>query len=129
MNRFGNINAQLAVILSSGISCSIVRISKCDQSEQHPPKSESDRYVAISLATKSQNDLKEYLDKKQLGNFSSQLIIIKQLTANIDDQYVYEPLFGERAAFRLKGIAKTKNGLTMVSKSRLNPLHRYRRIL
>jgi hypothetical protein len=40
--------------------------------------------------------------------------IMKVLTNDKNSQYVYEPLFGEKAAFRLKGIATTDSGINMV---------------
>lgn len=62
--------------------------------------------VVISLSPQSRDNLKEYLQmNKYEGIKGSYVVINKGLTKG--DIYQYEPLFGERAAFRLKGVIQS----------------------
>lgn len=65
--------------------------------------------IAVYLTSQSKEALSKYLYKKGLPTYSGKYVVIKN-NASKDDSYVYEPLYGERAAFRLKGFVKTSDG-------------------
>jgi len=69
--------------------------------------------VVISLSSQSRDNLKEYLDmNKYQGVQGNYVVINKGVTEG--DLYQYEPLFGERAAFRLKGVIQnSKKSMTV----------------
>lgn len=99
---FAGITSLTALTYMQVITCSSIDVSK------------EKKYVAFSMSVKAQNDLKQYLERHGLKPIHGSLVVIKVLNNDKEDQYVYEPLFGERAAFRLKGIVTTDTGISMV---------------
>ena len=93
----------------SAISLSFVSVQSIAYSE------EDSKYISFCLSEDSQTKLKEYLNKYKSNSIHGRLVIIKKLTNDEASQYTYEPIFGEKAAFRLKGIATSSSGLTTVS--------------
>jgi len=77
--------------------------------------------VVISLSSQSRDNLKEYLDmNKYQGVQGNYVVINKGLTEG--DLYQYEPLFGERAAFRLKGVIQnSKKSMSVSNVMSLSP--------
>jgi len=69
--------------------------------------------VALYLSPQSRGQLEKHL-KKQGMNYTGEFISIRS-SASPADVEVFEPLFGERAAFRLKGIVKTTEGENFVA--------------
>jgi len=84
-----------------------------------PPKKERES-LNVLLRPESRSILANYLDKKlaikspvDLKNDEQQAlgreVVIKADLSEVDS-YIYKPLFGERAAFRLKGLITTAEG-------------------
>ena len=63
--------------------------------------------IAIYLTEESQTTLRNHLDKVGLKNVHFEPQVIIRRDADPDSVFQFEPLFGERVAFRLKGIAET----------------------
>lgn len=61
--------------------------------------------VAIYLSPDSQQNLKVFLNEHGLSDYSGKYVVVTRLTDE-KGEFIYQPLFGERAAFRLKGIGK-----------------------
>lgn len=81
-------------------------------------KKTSQHDVALYLTDSSKIALAKHLNQLEKGKEIrdidvSRVILRRSCTAK--DSFEYEPLFGERAAFRLKGLARTENGLLVVS--------------
>ena len=69
--------------------------------------------VSLYLTAQSKETLKKYIGKlepSRIDEFDLSRVVIRR-TCTPKDSYEYEPLYGERAAFRLKGIVRTENGL------------------
>jgi hypothetical protein len=60
------------------------------------------------------------------GDVDAEYIVIRR-NCTSKDSYPYEPLFGERAAFRLKAIARTDDGTIAVSRFLLHSHRENRR--
>lgn len=90
---------------------SLARITKLDKKE------ESKNIFALYLSPSSRESLNKYIREK-LGkpNASVSPFIVIKSNATSQDQYIYEPLYGERAVFRLKGIITSEKGSTGVGK-------------
>lgn len=85
---------------------------KYSESLENPPHD----YVVMSLFEPSKEILQEYLANKNIRNEGNNQVHIRKIIVDEDD-FVYEPLYGERAAFRLKGIVTTKDGSIAVRNS------------
>ena len=104
--------------ISLAITFSLTNTRHISHSESQSIGETDDKYVSLCLSENSQIKLKEYTYKNNLKPQHGRLVILKVLPYDSlkKSQYVYEPLFGEKAAFRLKGIAtNSSNGLIMVS--------------
>ena len=69
--------------------------------------------VALYLTPQSKETLKKYIGKlepSRIDDIDPTRIVIRR-TCTTKDSYEYEPLYGERAAFRLKGMVRTESGL------------------
>ena len=78
-------------------------------------KKDSRHDVALYLTDSSKAALKKYLmSVKDIQDVDVSRVVIRR-SCTSKDSFEYEPLFGERAAFRLKGLARTDNGLLVVS--------------
>lgn len=72
--------------------------------------------VALYLTEESQKSMKKHLSNfGEKGEYDLSKVVIRR-NCTSKDSYPYEPLFGERAAFRMKSIIKTDDGLGAVSK-------------
>jgi len=72
--------------------------------------------IALYLTKKSKEHLKERLSKVGYKDYTADYVVIKRLagkTINDDIKY-YEQYYGDKAAFRLKGIIKTDDDLVVV---------------
>lgn len=97
---------RLRFIGGSLLAYSTTKIIACDNTlENHNPK-----HIAVVLTAKSRENLKNHLRKVGMTGCDGTIVILKD-RVNDKDIYLYEPLFGERVAFRLKGIIKTKKGI------------------
>lgn len=76
--------------------------SPCDSS-----KEKEWRYLSIYLTKESQKNLQTHLQKVGINDTPSNRVVIRSSMTD-RDVYMYKPLYGERAAFRLKGIIKTE---------------------
>ena len=58
------------------------------------------------LSSRSKENLSEYLPNVSLNDYEADFVVLK---SNVDEQdlFLYEPLLGQRVAFRLKGIIKS----------------------
>ena len=77
------------------------------QGATHSPTSS----VSLFLSDVSKEQLTKYLASVGKVNVEPKQIVIKRLS-DPNDTFTYEPLFGERAAFRLKAIVTTNDGRT-----------------
>ena len=67
------------------------------------------KYLAVYLSPESRSNLQRQLSNLGIGKtheVGNRVIVKSSLSAQ--DTYLYEPLFGERAAFRIKGIVKAE---------------------
>jgi hypothetical protein len=78
-------------------------------------------YLSSSAVASMRRHFKDNL-KRPLDNLSSSCVVIKN-KSNDSDKYIYEPLFGEFAAFRLKGFI-TCSDAVVVRKALYNILIR-----
>lgn len=76
---------------------------------QAKENSKSTDMISVYFTPDSKKLIKDYLKKKGLENVSVDFACIHS-RANTATEYVYKPLYGQRAAFRLKGWAKTNPG-------------------
>ena len=78
-------------------------------------RKDSSHDVAVYLNAASRSELSAYLRKYGVeGDVDTSRVVVRR-SCNSRDSYFYEPLFGERAAFRLKGLVKTESGSIAVS--------------
>ena len=64
--------------------------------------------IAVYLNEESIRYLKVKLKKMGYGGYNGNMVVIKS-DANRIDNYIFEPLFGDRVAFRIKGIVEITN--------------------
>ena len=76
--------------------------SNCDKKENV--------YVLAVISEQSQANLKEYLEMNGYKGYKGSTVVINKVKNDKFGYFEYEPLFNERAAFRLKGIVKSKSG-------------------
>lgn len=113
-----------ASVLCSGIlsvvpSVLITSRSHCEKSPEIklPTKKEQDHDVAVYLTQSSRDELSAYLRKLGVeAEVDTKSVVIRR-SCSSRDSYFYEPLFGERSAFRLKGLIKTDSGAIAVSRN------------
>ncbi len=97
-------------------ACSIAGLTINQRTSSDDDKKKASRHdVALYLTDSSKAALKKYLmSVKDVGDIDVSRVVIRR-SCTAKDSFEYEPLFGERAAFRLKGLARTDNGLIVVS--------------
>lgn len=88
---------------------------KDDSKPSSKDKSNTIHDVAVYLAPASRVELNAYLRKMGVEGAVDTSRVVVRRSCNSSDSYFYEPLFGERAAFRIKGLIKTESGATVVS--------------
>ena len=64
--------------------------------------------IAVYLNEESIRYLKVKLKKLGYGDYNGNMVVIKSDAKKIDN-YIFEPLFGDRVAFRIKGIVEITN--------------------
>jgi hypothetical protein len=94
------------VIASSVFSCNQLFKKKSFLDNNNNNNNE---IIAVYLTPTSQESVEKYCKSIGLPNHTSKYVVIKN-EADQEDSYIYQPLYGERAAFRMKGIIKTENG-------------------
>lgn len=88
---------------------------KDDSNLSSTDKKNSIHDVAVYLAPASRTELNAYLRKMGIeGTVDTSRVVVRR-SCNSSDSYLYEPLFGERAAFRIKGLIRSESGATVVS--------------
>lgn len=106
------------ILVGAPIISTSISNSKCDISDGDDKKVTDDSpTVSLYLNKSSISKLKEYIQKldPSIKQVDVSQVIIRHSCAKKEDCYEYEPMFGERAAFRLKGFARTDAGLIAVS--------------
>lgn len=93
--------------------------SKSDCNDDLKPSSKDKKDaihdVAVYLAPASRTELNAYLRKIGVeGTVDTSRVVVRR-SCDSSDSYLYEPLFGERAAFRIKGLIRSESGATVVS--------------
>lgn len=82
-------------------------MSNCDQIQETASSPASDQQdISIYLTDESKETLRSHLNKVGLKDYNFQSHIVLRRAADESSIYQFEPLFGERVAFRLKGIAE-----------------------
>jgi hypothetical protein len=88
---------------------------KHDSKPSSNDKKNSIHDVAVYLAPASRTELNAYLRKMGVeGTVDTSRVVVRR-SCDKSDSYLYEPLFGERAAFRIKGLIRSESGATVVS--------------
>jgi hypothetical protein len=88
---------------------------KDDSKPSSHDKKNSIHDVAVYLAPASRTELNAYLRKMGVeGTVDTSRVVVRR-SCDKSDSYLYEPLFGERAAFRIKGLIRSESGATVVS--------------
>ena len=79
-----------------------------------------ERYLALYLSTESHKNLQAQLVKLGIGatHTAGHRVILRSRMTERDD-YIYQPLYGERAAFRLKGVVKSEDSGVLVGVGRV----------
>ena len=70
---------------------------------------ESDETIAVYLKPASKEMINNYLQEKGIKNSKADYVSIVR-HASPNEAYVYKPLYGQRAAFRLKGLIRSEQG-------------------
>eukprot|EP01031_Cornospumella_fuschlensis_P022263 gene22263-27225_t len=90
------------------LRCKVLSLSRfiasCEEEKKTP-----NEVIAVYLTPQSKDLLKKTLEARGFPDPQTSLVSINSV-AKKDDVYVYQPLFGTRAAFRLKGIVKLDDG-------------------
>jgi len=66
----------------------------------------------VFLSSKSKDNLRQHLPKVSLKEYEGEIVVLKSKLES-QDLYLYEPLIGQRVAFRLKGIIKTEENIAV----------------
>ncbi|RYH17257.1 hypothetical protein EON65_28835 [archaeon] len=90
------------------LRCKVFSLSRFIASCEEDKKS-TNEVIAVYLTAQSKNILNKTLETRGFSDPQVNFVSINSV-AKKDDVYVYEPLFGTRAAFRLKGIVKLDDG-------------------
>ena len=88
-----------------------------DNNTSLPLPSPSPSVIALYLTPKSKSSIEAYLSGVGYKGYSADYVVIKRLTRISMDTDVarYQQYYGDKAAFRLKGVIKTDNGLVVVT--------------
>ncbi len=81
-------------------------------SESNKSQENHDDSLVVSLTPKSRLFLKKYLEKNDMSGYDGNNIFLK-IAPNANDNYVYEPIIGERMVFRMKGLIKSDTGIVV----------------
>ena len=103
-------NIRLPLLVTS----TFVFNSNCEKSESKDVSDSSD-HIVLHLSIQSHANLSNHLSNIGFGDYvPSKVVMIRR---NSDNETIYrlEPLFCNKAAFRLKGIMKSANGSVVVS--------------
>lgn len=115
--KFRSSSLLLSSVLSLAPAYCIANRSDCkeDSIASSSNKKDSSHDIAVYLNTASRSELSAYLRKYGVeGDVDTSRVVVRR-SCSSRDSYFYEPLFGERAAFRLKGLVKTESGSIAVS--------------
>jgi hypothetical protein len=99
------------------LPAAVLSTSDCkdDSKPSSNDKKNSIHDVAVYLAPASRTELNAYLRKMGVeGTVDTSRVVVRR-SCDRSDSYLYEPLFGERAAFRIKGLIRSESGATVVS--------------
>ena len=114
-----SIISSIVVVMVNGRSWSLSQsslVSSCNSDSTSNSNNPMCNVIALYLTKKSKDHLKDRLSKVGYKNYTADYVVIKRLageTISEDVQY-YEQFYGDKAAFRLKGIIKTDNDLVVV---------------
>lgn len=86
------------------------------------PTADDEDKVAIYLTENSKLILEEGLKKVGLSGYRADYIVLRR-GAGKADRYPYEPLYGRKVCFRLKGLLVGENGRIAVSHETNNVNH------
>jgi hypothetical protein len=93
-----------AIVSSLAIALALSRVSSslCDEPKKTspPPK---DEFLAVYLTDASIEQANAFLAKKGITDREARMVCFRSGSVRPDYSYIYSPLYGQRAAFRLKG--------------------------
>lgn len=125
MNRLKRGTA--AVVLASSCSITSMTYAFCSNNDKENAilsssssssvnVASSSSVIALYLTSKSKDNLSQYLSKVGYKDYTGDYVVIKRMTEKsiANDTAAYHQYYGDKAAFRLKGIIKTENGLVVV---------------
>jgi len=119
---FSYIRRPVAVTLFAGVGATTTttgaRQALAEKKEPEPWK-----YLAVYLTPESHKNLQAQLDKLEMGttHTPARRVIVRSRMSG-QDEYIYQPLYGERAAFRLKGVVKSEDAGLLVGLGRLSTI-------
>ena len=102
-----------AVVATSSFVFVSKTLADAKKNVQSAEKEKQTHDVSLYFTAQSKETLKKYIAKlepSRIDDIELSRIVIRR-TCTSKDSYEYEPLYGERAAFRLKGIVRTESGL------------------
>jgi hypothetical protein len=106
-----------AAVLVPVLSLCLGKEVQAQGSEQQQPSSPAtvgQEMVGVFLKPQSKELVSAFLTKKGIKNTGAEYITIYS-TANEEDSYIFRPLFGERAAFRVTGLLTLEDGRTVAT--------------
>jgi hypothetical protein len=93
----------------------------CSFAEKEKEGSDEWRYMGVYLTDESHKNLQAQLDQIGVGkthDVGKRVIVRSTMTSR--DEFVYFPIYGERVAFRLKGIVRAEDSGLVVGMGRLS---------
>ena len=88
-----------------------VALTVCDDKSSFK-NSKGPENISLYLKPESKEILAKYLADRGIAGKEPQIVCFSR-NASADHQYIYKPLYGQRAAFRLKGLVTTDTGVVV----------------
>jgi len=87
-------------------------LTMCEDKSSTNKNNKGTENISLYLKPESKEILAKYLADRGIAGKEPQIVCFSR-NASADHQYIYKPLYGQRAAFRLKGLVTTDTGVVV----------------
>ena len=108
---------------TAAVFASALCLSTSSSADGRRRNTRHDEYIGVFLKPESREILSRRLAALGLKDYEAEVAVLNE-DPTFDDIFTYEPLFGEKAAFRLTGIASDRQTLKVLILSSPHPVTR-----
>lgn len=95
--------------VAASLPIAAVALTMCEDKSSASKNNKGPESISLYLKPESKEILAKYLADRGIASKEPQIVCFSR-NASADHQYIYKPLYGQRAAFRLKGLVTTDAG-------------------